>query len=110
MHSWKFECESCKEKFMDELSVQTHQASLGHEGIIVLGLMKENYAIGISILNIEDSSTNSIFSAEEMNPLDFVAVVSELDADANEGQEVECPECQKPFISSKTLMVPSENV
>jgi hypothetical protein len=44
-----------------------------------------------------------------MNPLDFVAVVSELDADANEGQEVECPECQKPFISSKTLMVPAEN-
>jgi hypothetical protein len=40
-----------------------------------------------------------------MNPLDFVAVVSELDADTNEGQEVECPECQKPFISSKTLMV-----
>jgi hypothetical protein len=46
MHSWKFECESCKEKFMDEHSVQSHQTSLGHDGIIVLGLMKENYGTG----------------------------------------------------------------
>jgi len=40
-----------------------------------------------------------------MNPLDFVAVESELDANPIDGQEVQCPECKKPFISTKTLMV-----
>lgn len=40
MHSWKFECESCKEKFMEEQLVQSHQTLLGHEGIVVLGSIK----------------------------------------------------------------------
>ncbi|CAB3359973.1 Hypothetical predicted protein [Cloeon dipterum] len=85
-HSWKFECEVCKEHFLDEESVRSHQVSSSHEGVI----------------NLDDKIDE--LDDEILDPLDFLSVETSVDPNSAEDQVFVCPACQVSFMSADLLL------
>ncbi|KAF4527524.1 hypothetical protein B566_EDAN015624, partial [Ephemera danica] len=92
-HKWNYECATCCEKFPDKESLDTHHASLGHEGIVV-----------------HEDKTETDEAVQSLEPIDMDGEeVDEMEEGCvTEGVEIDvevskCPQCTKSFLTKNNL-------